>query len=569
MGKRPIQVLTRIVLVCDTGPMPGTPTSPAQPERGAGDDWEWDVDQEWLDAESLRTLAAEDAARYGDPDDGIPVPVFFDDDRFADEELLAMRGPVSGWDVVLLSSIHPGTLSVEGRLAYARRVEAVKALAAAMDATSLVALAGVGLSDSMADRHATMEVALVRRVGEGAAASAIATARALHVEFPAFRAALAAGEVSEWHCRVLVSETSHVTDPDTIAALQDRLLPKAKRKTPTEFRRLVRAAVADLDAEREAQRVARARAGRYVSCKQLPDGLGYLGIVSDWPTISAMHQVVDARGRALQAARGGAKAVREGDDDALADACRADAFAATVLGTVQADGSQVFDPADIPVSLTLVMDLETLRGEADRHALLDGEPVPAGIARDYAGIATTWRRAVTDPVTGHLLDYGREQYLPDKLRDYVLARDHCRQPGCTTRSPKRLQMDHALPFPDGETSAGNCGGCCNRHHPLKTAGYLDIHDSKADGSATFLTAWGQRISIPPRPFLHDPADHPPAAEPPPDAVDGPPSPAPPPAPPAPPTTASSGPVSRDMFPPQPGRTGFTLRDVGKESDPPF
>ena len=95
-----------------------------------------------------------------------------------------------------------------------------------------------------------------------------------------------------------------------------------------------------------------------------------------------------------------------------------------------------------------------------------------------------------------------------QTRDYVLARDHCRGPGCTTRSPKRLQMDHAIPFPEGETSAANCGGACNRHHPLKTAGYVDILDSKADGSTTFLTAWGQKITIPPRPFLHDPADHP-------------------------------------------------------------
>ncbi len=488
--------------------MPGTPDPDERPENAPVVEDGWDLDQEWLDQAAAESAAAEFAARFASqPWEEPEVPLFFDDDRFADEDLLAMRGPVSGFDLVLLTSIDPTTLSVEGKLAYARRVEAVKALSAALDARSMVAMAGVDGSDSMTDRHATMEVALVRRVGEGAAASAIATARALHGEFPAFRAALEAGEVSEWHCRVLVSETVHVTDPDTLTALQDRLLPKAKRKTPTEFRRDVRTAVADLDAQREADRVARARANRYVSCRQLPDGLGYLGIVSDWPTISAMHQVVDARGRALQTARGGAKAVKDGDNDALADACRADAFAATVLGTVGEDGSLVFDPADIPVSLTLVMDLDTLRGEADRHALLDGEPVPAGIARDYAGVATTWRRAVTDPVTGHLLDYGRDQYLPDKLREYVLARDHCREPGCTTRSLKRLQMDHAIPFPEGETSAGNCGGCCNRHHPLKTAGYLDIYDSNTDGSATLLTAWGQQITIPPRPFLHDPADH--------------------------------------------------------------
>ncbi|HET7901763.1 MAG TPA: hypothetical protein VFL59_11300, partial [Candidatus Nanopelagicales bacterium] len=43
----------------------------------------------------------------------------------------------------------------------------------------------------------------------------------------------------------------------------------------------------------------------------------------------------------------------------------------------------------------------------------------------------------------------------------------------------------------------------------KTAGLVDIEDSAADGSATWTTGWGQRITIAPRPFLHDPADRPP------------------------------------------------------------
>ncbi|HET7902111.1 MAG TPA: HNH endonuclease signature motif containing protein, partial [Candidatus Nanopelagicales bacterium] len=114
-----------------------------------------------------------------------------------------------------------------------------------------------------------------------------------------------------------------------------------------------------------------------------------------------------------------------------------------------------------------------------------------------------------DPVTGHLLDYGREQYLPDKLRDYILARDHCRAPGCTVRALSRLEMDHAIPFPQGPTSAANTGGLCRSHHQHKTAGLVDIEDSAADGSATWVTGWGQRITLAPRPFLHDPADRPP------------------------------------------------------------
>jgi hypothetical protein len=235
--------------------------------------------------------------------------------------------------------------------------------------------------------------------------------------------------------------------------------------------------------------------------------MGHLAVVSDWPTIAAMHAVIAADGCALQLQRGGSKAVRDGDDGALADACRADAFAARVFGTVQEDGSICFDPTEIPISLTLVMDLDTMRGEADRHALLDGEPIPAETGRELAEAARLWRRAVTDPVTGHLLDYGREQYLPDKLRDYILQRDRCRAPGCTTRAVSRLQMDHAIPFPDGDTSAANCGGLCTKHHQLKTARLADLTESAADGSATWLTQWGQRIEIPPRPFLHDPADH--------------------------------------------------------------
>jgi hypothetical protein len=293
-----------------------------------------------------------------------------------------------------------------------------------------------------------------------------------------------------------------------------------------------------------------------VSCRQLPDGMGYLGIVSDWPTISAMHQTVVAAGRARQTALGGAKAVRDGDDDALADACRADAFAARMLGTTQADGSVVFDPADIPVSLTIVMDLDTLRGEADRHAVVDGEALPAGIAREFAGIARTWRRAVTDPVTGHLLDYGRERYLPEKLRDYVLGRDLCRVPGCTARGTTRLQMDHAVPFPDGATSASNCGGLCTAHHQQKTARLADLHDSQPDGSGTWITQWGQRITIPPRPFLHDPADHPPTTSQ--TSLHDPPD--------EPPGQPAASPRSRR---PRTSPPGFDARELDSPHEPPF
>jgi hypothetical protein len=57
---------------------------------------------------------------------------------------------------------------------------------------------------------------------------------------------------------------------------------------------------------------------------------------------------------------------------------------------------------------------------------------------------------------------------------------------------------------------------------MKTARLAHIHHSAADGSGDWITAWGQHIRIPPRPFLHDPADQPPAQDPDPPPLDDPP-----------------------------------------------
>jgi hypothetical protein len=41
-------------------------------------------------------------------------------------------------------------------------------------------------------------------------------------------------------------------------------------------------------------------------------------------------------------------------------------------------------------------------------------------------VAVTIRRLVTDPLTGHLLDYGRKTYeVPQRLREFLIARGGC------------------------------------------------------------------------------------------------------------------------------------------------
>ena len=201
-----------------------------------------------------------------------------------------------------------------------------------------------------------------------------------------------------------------------------------------------------------------------------------------------------------------------GEDEPSADSARADALAARVLGTLNPDGSVVWErAASMPVHVNLTIDFLTLVGERDRIALLDGQPVPMEIAREFAAVATTFRRFVTDPVDDHLIDRGTKEYTNDHLRAFVLDRDICRNPVHQhSSSSTRLEMDQAEEWPHGPTAAGNCGGVCIPSHQLKTARRVDITDSQADGSCTWTTQWGQVIHVPARPFLDLP--DPPAIE---------------------------------------------------------
>ena len=81
------------------------------------------------------------------------------------------------WDLPLLASLDPRSLDRNGQVAFRRRRRRRRE-GGAEDARD-VAIAGAEFcGDSVADRHLTMEVALALRIGEGAAASQIAVARA-------------------------------------------------------------------------------------------------------------------------------------------------------------------------------------------------------------------------------------------------------------------------------------------------------------------------------------------------------------------------------------------------------
>lgn len=183
---------------------------------------------------------------------------------------------------------------------------------------------------------------------------------------------------------------------------------------------------------------------------------------------------------------------------------RADALT-EICGDLLARISEEYQPHRRPVSVNITMDLPTALGLAENPAELAGYgPIPASVARTLSADGK-WRRFITDPVTGNLLDYGRETYLPpQQLVDFLTARDRtCRFPSCS--QPARVtDIDHANPWEEGgTTSASNLGLLCRRHHRMKT------HDgwkltSYEDGSCLWITPAGKEIFVPSRP-IHESA----------------------------------------------------------------
>ena len=114
--------------------------------------------------------------------------------------------------------------------------------------------------------------------------------------------------------------------------------------------------------------------------------------------------------------------------------------------------------------------------------------VPAMTAWALA-VGGTWRRLITDPVGGTVVDVGRTRYRPPAgLADLVRARDRaCVFPTCQTPA-ERCDIDHLTAWSQGgTTSLDNLATLCEAHHRLKhTPGWTLTRD-QANGTLSWHT----------------------------------------------------------------------------------
>lgn len=423
-----------------------------------------------------------------------------------------------------LAAIDPFTLSPTDRIDYLAALERQDGWLYALKQRAITAVAGLSPTEgggpfSGVDEAEREDVSTALRLAPATAQSRIDIARTLINNLPRTCAALATGEISSAHATVIARETaSAIRDgaaESAIFTIEERALSYAEFHTPGQVANHVRTQIAKLAPEEFEEVVSRAESMRRVSCYN--DGDGMATVVAILPAADAQivmnsieafilrqEQLEQAKNSAgdstLASAHASPQSMR---DDRNIDQKRADALSA-ICATVLSDLSETVFSHRRPLTINVTIDLPTLLGLAENPGQLSGYgPIPAAVARHLASDAT-WRRFVTDPHTGTLLDYGRERYEPPQaLKDFLIARDRtCRFPGCR-RSALLSDLDHAQSWESGgATSLENIGALCRRHHRLKTHDGWKI-ESFPDGSCTWTSPLGKQYFTPAR-SLHEP-----------------------------------------------------------------
>ena len=429
--------------------------------------------------------------------------------------------------------------------------------------------------------YAPDEVGVALRLSRGSACARIGMARRLLETLPDTHALWESGLIDTAKARAIDDATVVLSD-EHAATVQAAVLPKAPEQTLAQLKAALARAVVAADPGGAEERHREARRDRRVVVTAEPDGMG---------TLWAMLTATDAAGAFTwlsRLARG-----LGSDDPRSMDARRADILAALLNGRLvtnpdtggdgpQGDGPSGDKPAadkpaadqsaadDQPAGDTLGIDdtatgdsatggepagasagrpihpvtpgkpliqvvvgYSTLIGADDQPAELVGHgPIPASLGREAAADGV-WRRLITDPLSGTLLDHGRTTYHPPAgLADHVRARDmYCRKPGCRRRAAD-AELDHIVAWSDGgTTSEQNLHGYCTGHHRVKTHAPGWQVQAHSDGSLTWTTPTGHQHTTrphyygpePPGPLsAPDPAPSPAAARAPDESDSGPP-----------------------------------------------
>ena len=427
----------------------------------------------------------------------------------ADEEVgFIQTRPGSYENLGRLIEINPKALSTSGRIDYLAALEKQYSWLYSLIQEATLAIAGMEPKESEnlwegVDEAEREDVATALRLSPNTAQARIDVARTLSNFLPATCEALSNGDISANHATLIARETADAlargVSPDILPSIESKALAHSEFHTAAQVGKKLKTLFAQYAPEVFEEKHEIARDARSVNVYPESDGMSTVIALlpaEDAQTVYlAINAMIEKEERHEELNADSPKIDSRTIDMKRADALTA--IAANFLGAYVQDSS----PKKRPVSINVTIDLPTLLGLQDNPGELAGHgPIPASVARKLAADGK-WRKFITDPLTGNLLDMGRNQYLPSQfLVDFLTARDRtCRFPGCS--QPARVgDIDHAKSWEDGgETNPSNLGFLCRRHHRLKTHGGWKL-DSYEDGSCTWFSPSGKEFFVPARPI---------------------------------------------------------------------
>jgi len=376
-----------------------------------------------------------------------------------------------------------------------------------------------GGSADLVERSVRAELAVGCGVSERVVSRDLEDARLLIEDLPRTREALAGARL-RWEAGRIICATAGSLPPESRAVFDERACELALVLTPTQLRRRVARLRDELHVEPLADRHAQAREDRAVWLVPDADGMALLCALLPAPVAVGAYARLDRIARCLRDgtdSRGGeadrpddARTLAQLRADALADLlCDGDVTgtAPDVVGAAPGDAATPTFVPGVRAEVRLTLAASTATGRDDAPADLDGYGlIPAHVARELAGAATTITRVLTDPDTGTVLSVGRTHRVPPpRMRLALHLRDRtCRFPGCT-RPAARTEADHTLEWRHGgQTSLDNLASLCTAHHHVRH-GDRWTYVLHPDGIAHWTTPTGRRITTRPETLLPDPA----------------------------------------------------------------
>ncbi|HEX5493596.1 MAG TPA: DUF222 domain-containing protein [Mycobacteriales bacterium] len=405
------------------------------------------------------------------------------DDGFPGFDSVSMVRALAGFD--------PSDLDDDGLLQVMVEAQRIVAAAQARQVKAMAELSrrrprafGHPFGEFAADEVA-VELCLTRRAAENRLGQAVE----MTTRTPAILHALEAGRLDLYRASA-ITDATYGLDDATAAQVATQVVGRVERRNVSEIRRTVRQAVLRVDPDGAERRRERARADRKVVLTPLDDGMAELTAFLPADQASAVYRRVDALAR-------GARVL---GDERGADARRADVFVNLLLG--RRDPGMAGEPGSgLRPLVHVTVSASTLAGADDKPGRLDGYgPIGAAFARQIAADPTgTWKRLVTDPTDGSLIEHSHNTYRPPAaLDDFIRARDgQCRFPSCQ-RSAQHADLDHTIPWPTGPTAIGNLGALCRRHHRLKHQTTWRL--TQTNGRFCWTSPTGRN-------YITEPADH--------------------------------------------------------------